>query len=70
MTRTRPTIQMSSTGGRLADRVEARLNELKAENARLRDFVGWVAAPARFKDGIGVASIRARELLNELEVTA
>ena len=64
---------MSMTKRELYDewRLESRWNnELRKENARLRDFVGWVAAPARFEDGIGVVSIRARELLNELEVTA
>jgi hypothetical protein len=68
MTQTRPTIQRSSTGGRLADRVEARLNELKAENAKLRGFVQNVA-DARRPVG-GSMSNDAQKLLNELEVTA
>lgn len=61
----------SFTGGRLADRVEARLDELKAENARLRAFVAYVAdRPIPDGQYPAVVSIRARELLNELEVTA
>ena len=58
------TTYRSSTGGRLADRVEARLDELKAENARLRDFVGWIADMRA--DEVELGQRLARELLNEL----
>jgi hypothetical protein len=52
----------------LADRVDARLNELKAENAKLREFVQNVA------DGSSrpqyTTTQDAQKLLNELEATA
>jgi hypothetical protein len=59
---------MSSISMDLAARVEARLNELKAENAKLRDFVGWIADMRAGEVELGQRL--ARELLNELEVTA
>ena len=59
---------MTSISMDLAARVEARLNELKAENARLRDFVGWIADMRAGEVELGQRL--ARELLNELEVTA
>jgi hypothetical protein len=59
---------MSSISMDLAARVEARLNELKAENAKLRDFVGWIADMRAGEVELGQRL--ARELLNELEETA
>jgi hypothetical protein len=51
----------------LAGRVDARLNELKAENAELREFVERVAKSVASPT---VLADEAVQLLNQLEVTA
>tara|TARA_B110001454_G_scaffold156720_1_gene145978 strand:+ start:197 stop:385 length:189 start_codon:yes stop_codon:yes gene_type:complete len=47
----------------LAARVEARLNELKAENAKLRGFVETVASQNRL---VVVNAVAAEGILNDL----